>query len=570
MSTTKGSGKQSTHEETIPLGEQLSLLSIALQKKGDPVMMADATKIFKSFFNALENGFCVSEAIRDSDGRMINYRFIDVNPAFEKLTGLTPQQTIGKTAWDILGGLDPKWFEIYQHVVDSKETFRSESYIDPLHRWYAITAFYYGKEQFAVYFDDITKRKEAEIILQASEKKQRFLLTLSDKLRNETRPDNIAAVALQTLVAEMNLDRCYVCTMDFVNDTADMIRQYVAPGLDPVPESLKLSDFPEAVTTTVDHTLVYNDIAHDNQLTERDKQSFEIMKYGALLAAPLRKGEKKPIWVLAAATIGPRKWTKPEIALIEDAAERIWTAMERARVSEELLSSESELTKLLSLRDEFIGIASHELKTPMTSIKAYTELTERQLQNKGLTEEAELLQRVQKQIDRLNRLINDLLDTTQLGEGRLTYNLAPTNINELIFEQIDVLRGTSSRIFDVELGELPMVNVDQERIGQVMTNLLSNAMKYSPADAIITVKSWATEKQINITVADKGYGMTEDEQSRVFERFYRVTSREMSTFPGLGLGLYISAQIIERHGGTLSVKSVLGVGSVFEIELPVK
>ncbi|MCC6287412.1 MAG: PAS domain S-box protein [Chitinophagaceae bacterium] len=264
-----------------------------------------------------------------------------------------------------------------------------------------------------------------------------------------------------------------------------------------------------------------------------------------------------------------KKWTndKGEIEYITG----INMDITREKKAEEALrQSEQQLRVLLKQKDEFIGIASHELKTPVTSMLVYADIVQEALKESGNYEQAELLGRLSNQIDRLSSLINHLLDTTKISEGRLKLEIEPVDINTLIRQRMEEIGRTTRHGFKFEEHSLPVVMVDKERMGQVLTNLLSNAIKYSPNTSVITIKSQQVHDYIEVSVEDHGYGISEEDQQKIFDRFYRVTANKMDSFPGMGLGLYITAQIIHQHGGTLQVKSILGQGSIFSFRLPVK
>jgi two-component system, chemotaxis family, CheB/CheR fusion protein len=222
-------------------------------------------------------------------------------------------------------------------------------------------------------------------------------------------------------------------------------------------------------------------------------------------------------------------------------------------------------------KDEFIAIASHELRTPTTSIKAYAEILQERFGKSKETENVALMQKLNKQIDRLDTLIKDLLDTTKIDEGRLVLTLESFALNDLIGEQVEELQRLSvNHKIIFRKGQLSNITADRERIGQVVTNLITNAIRYSPKGGEIVIASLQAGDNINITVADQGIGIPEELKEKVFDRFFRVTTPVMGTFPGMGLGLYISAGIIRRHGGTMSVDSILDKGSVFSFTLPLR
>jgi PAS domain S-box-containing protein len=221
-------------------------------------------------------------------------------------------------------------------------------------------------------------------------------------------------------------------------------------------------------------------------------------------------------------------------------------------------------------KDDFLGIASHELKTPVTSIKAYAQVLGAMLIKEGETKKAEMVLRMDAQVNRLTNLIGDLLDVTKINSGRLQFNKTWFDFNKAIRENMDDLQHTTNKHTLIEdfraTGE---VYSDKDRIGQVITNLITNAIKYSPHADKIIVSTRIKGNEVTVCVQDFGIGIPTDKADRVFEQFYRVSGTKQHTFPGLGLGLYISSEIVKREGGRMWVNSVEGKGSTFCFALPV-
>ncbi|HEY4327700.1 MAG TPA: PAS domain S-box protein [Mucilaginibacter sp.] len=231
----------------------------------------------------------------------------------------------------------------------------------------------------------------------------------------------------------------------------------------------------------------------------------------------------------------------------------------------------TEQKNLQQQKDDFIGVASHELKTPVTSIKAYTQVLERMLKKNGETKEAEMIKRMDGQVNRLTSLIGDLLDVTKINSGRLQFNDREFDFNSFVRELIEDLQRTSEKHRLVEnLAQTGVVFSDKERIGQVITNLITNAVKYSPNSDKIIIRTSVKDNEVNLSVQDFGIGISKDKLDKVFEQFYRVSGNMQHTFPGLGLGLYISSEIIKREGGRIWVTSIEGEGSTFCFSLPLK
>ncbi|HEY4035971.1 MAG TPA: ATP-binding protein, partial [Ktedonobacteraceae bacterium] len=222
-------------------------------------------------------------------------------------------------------------------------------------------------------------------------------------------------------------------------------------------------------------------------------------------------------------------------------------------------------------KDDFLGIASHELKTPVTSLKGYTQLLERRFRAAGDEHASALLQKMDAQVNKLTHLINDLLDVTKIESGHLLFQKTAFDWNTLVQEVIEEIQRTTTRQTIVQkLASSVTLFADRDRIGQVLTNLLTNALKYSPQAETIIVKTVLTERTITTSVQDFGIGIPEEKKAHVFERFFRVEGDTQLTYPGLGLGLYISAKFIKRHHGSIWVESKEGEGTTITFSLPLQ
>ncbi|AMR33808.1 hypothetical protein A0256_21390 [Mucilaginibacter sp. PAMC 26640] len=221
-------------------------------------------------------------------------------------------------------------------------------------------------------------------------------------------------------------------------------------------------------------------------------------------------------------------------------------------------------------KDDFLGIASHELKTPVTSIKAYAQVLGAMLSKEGETKKAAMVAKMDSQLNRLTNLIGDLLDVTKINSGKLQFNKSWFNFNEIVAENIhDLQHTTHKHRLITEFNETGQIYSDKDRIGQVITNLITNAIKYSPHSDKIIISTKLMGTEVSLCVQDFGIGIPDDKKDKVFEQFYRVSGSKQHTFPGLGLGLYISSEIIRREGGKMWVNSVEGKGSTFCFSLPV-
>lgn len=223
-----------------------------------------------------------------------------------------------------------------------------------------------------------------------------------------------------------------------------------------------------------------------------------------------------------------------------------------------------------SQRDAFIGIASHELKTPVTSIKAYTQILLARFVKTGDEQTAALLMKMDMQLNKLTGLIVDLLDITKIKGGKLQLHNEYFYFDDLVDEIVGQLQFTTQKHKIIKEGKAKKtIYGDRERIGQVLINLLENAIKYSPHSDKIIVNTLSSDKEVEIRVTDFGVGIAKEKQPHIFKRYYRETNAEEITFPGLGLGLFVSAEIVKRHKGKIWLKSEKGKGSIFYFTIPV-
>ncbi|MEP6595054.1 MAG: ATP-binding protein [Ginsengibacter sp.] len=231
---------------------------------------------------------------------------------------------------------------------------------------------------------------------------------------------------------------------------------------------------------------------------------------------------------------------------------------------------QKETLELLNKKDEFISVVSHELKTPVTSLKVYTQILHMESIKAGDAKRENMLGRMDAQVSKLSSLINVLLDTSKLQNGQLKYTLQNFILNDLVKEVVEEMqRTTNTQQVHIEMNIPLEVYADRERIGQVLSSLLTNAIKYCDTCEEITVKAERHDGKAICSVKDLGIGIAKEEQDKIFERFYRVSGKNLHTYPGLGLGLYLSKEIIEKHIEKIWVESEEGKGSVFYFSLPI-
>jgi len=279
-------------------------------------------------------------------------------------------------------------------------------------------------------------------------------------------------------------------------------------------------------------------------------------------------------------------WLKDSYTVVRDEIGNPWytqgfaidfTAQKQAERDREALLTQTQeqnerLRKLDRMKDEFIALVSHELRTPLTSICGYLELL---LQDDVMADlpSAQLnwLQVIDRNAERLLRLVEDLLLTAQASAGNLALEKAELDVAAVVAQAVQAgtpvaaARGIS---LTCSTEPLPLTSGDRLRIGQVVDNLVSNALKFTPAGGTVEVRAYPHRSAVRIEVTDTGMGISEHEQARLFERFFRTARAQEQAIPGVGLGLSISKAIVEAHDGRISVRSAEGTGTTFFVDLP--
>ena len=239
---------------------------------------------------------------------------------------------------------------------------------------------------------------------------------------------------------------------------------------------------------------------------------------------------------------------------------RIWTLRE--------VTEQRELDRL---KDEFVATVSHELRTPLTSMMGFLEMIREGEAGELTDEQQRFLAIVYRSSERLQRLVGDLLFVARLDANGLQLHFADVDVTEVVRDAVESAAALArSRTIELrsELSDVPMVTGDKERLSQLVGNLISNALKFTPEGGTVTARTFTDGDNAVIEVADTGIGIPEAEQSRLFQRFFRSSTATDQAIPGTGLGLAISRAIAEAHGGNISVRSQPGAGTSFRVELP--
>jgi signal transduction histidine kinase len=245
-------------------------------------------------------------------------------------------------------------------------------------------------------------------------------------------------------------------------------------------------------------------------------------------------------------------------------------ARAEAESAQQLLAEQNErLRELDRLKDDFVSLVSHELRTPLTSIRGYVELLE---DDDTLTaEQQRFLGIVDRNAGRLLHLVGDLLFLAQVDAGRMTLDLQPVDLEAVVLECVESsLPAAAAKQISLSAHTEPVSDVegDAARLAQVLDNLVSNALKFTPEGGRVDVRLVAAGGSAVLEVEDTGHGLAKDEQDQLFERFFRSSRAAQDAIPGTGLGLAIAKTIVERHGGRIKLESTVDAGTTVRVELP--
>ncbi|HEY8601821.1 MAG TPA: PAS domain-containing protein, partial [Thermomicrobiales bacterium] len=460
---------------------------------------------YRALFEAIDQGFCVIEVLLDDAGGPVDYRFVEANPAFEALTGL--RGALGRTARALVPGLEAWWFATYGRVALTGEPVRFEHYAAPLGRWFDVHASRLGgagSRRVALVFTNITERKRAE-----AERERLLAAVEAERAR------------LEELFMQAPAAICLLDGPDHVFTLANppylaLIGRAEVLGR-PVREV-----FPElpgqGIIELLDRVYRTGEAFVGDEVPmrlDRDGDGAPEEVYFTFVYAPFRAVDGAPSGIFVHAY---------EV-----------TDHVRARLAAE---------EAVRARDTFLSIAAHELRTPITALKGTAQLLLRR-QTRGMLDAdhlADALRKLDQSADRLVELTGDLLDVARIRTGQLPLDPRPTDLIALAGTAVAQARTRADDGHRLALdapGALPPVMADAGRIEQVLTNLLDNALKYSPTGGEVAVAVRVEGEGAAVAVRDAGIGLPPGAAGAIFAPFGRATNAAASGLPGMGLGLFI-------------------------------
>ena len=521
-------------------------------------------------------------------------RFIRFNKAGENLIGFTREELIGKSDYDFFTKEQADFFitkdrEVLSgnNIVDIKEeVIQTRNLGTRILHTKKIPL--YGQNGVAEYLlgvsEDITDKKNTEeeilkIIKEQAALHEREVASARESFLAEA--STLLASSLdyhETLALLANLS-CKVlgdwCTISIIKEDGEYERVTAAHSnpklINEINEYLEHYP-PDPKVQIVKYTSSYiNSQIQESELVAmaKDKRHLELMKIlganSSMIVPIIVSGKHRGVLSFIAGKDKPL-FNHQDLSLAEELGRRAGIAIENS-----LLYASAQ--NAIKARDEFVSIASHELKTPITSLKMQLQMMLRLIDtDTGTLPPAHKLKKSLEnsshQVDRLTILIEDLLDITRIEKGKLTYNFEKVNLSELVKEVVERFIEDFRRAhceLQIDIKDEVYCYCDRYRIEQVVTNLITNSIKYG-SEHPVRINVEEEGSYANFSVQDNGMGIPQDKHAKIFERFERAISS--TNISGLGLGLYISKQIIDAHQGTIKVESEVNRGALFKVSLP--
>ncbi|MGI0484107.1 PAS domain S-box protein [Pantanalinema rosaneae CENA516] len=523
---------------------------------------------YRSLFDSIDEGFCIIEVLFDAAGNAFDYRFLEANAAFEKQTGLV--DAIGKTMREFAPQMETHWFEIYGRIALTGIPERFENTAQELRRFYDVYAFRMGEPQerkVAVLFNDISERKRIE-----DERKR-----AEQELRESEEWARLAIQVARLGGWRLHLDTSLVEMDERMREIWGESEDMVMVPLPQVLERMHPDDRKRVAAEV--------NAAIDPQSTGTYEIEYRIVWNDGTERWVLAKGQAQ------FAGEGESRRTVDFFGTLLDITDRKQAEVERELLLQREQLAREEAEQANRIKDEFLAVLSHELRSPLNPILGWSKLLQSGKLDQART--AQALATIERNAKLQSELIEDLLDVSRILSGKLSLNVAPVNLATNIRAAMETVRlAAEAKSITVEATLAPdvgMVLGDSTRLQQVIWNLLSNAVKFTPTggrveirlsfitahtsrispDGQVTQDKELTTHYAQITVSDTGQGIMPDFLPYVFDYFRQADAATTRKFGGLGLGLAIVRHLVELHGGTVRADSLgEGQGATFTIRLP--
>jgi PAS domain S-box-containing protein len=515
------------------------------QRTEDALRQSEAR--YRRLFDAIDEGFCVLQLIFDADGRPLDYRFMEANPAFIEQTGLVG--AVGRTAREMVPGLEQHWFETYGRVAVTGESIRFQQGSEQMGRWFDVFAFRVGDpadRTVALLFKDVSARVAAE------RERERLMAALEVE---RARLREVFRSAPTFIVVFRGPDHVY----EFVNEAYLQLvghREVVGkPLLEGLPE-MAGQGFKELLDRVLESGEPW--VGRETPaLLQRTPDAAPETRYLDMVFQALAEADGTRSGVAAHGS------DVTEQVLARREVERLLTVSERAREEAEAANR---------AKGEFLAVMSHELRTPLNAISGYASLMEMGIHGPLTDEQRRSLERIQHSQRHLLGLINEVLNYARIETGRVLYDLSDVHVHSaLTAAQALVAPQAREKGLSLEVTQCPphlAVRADAEKLRQILVNLLSNAVKFTEPGGRVEISCVAADGRVAVAIRDTGIGIPREKLPTIFEPFVQVRADLSRPHEGTGLGLAISRDLARGMDGDLTAESTLDVGSTFILTLP--
>ncbi len=498
------------------------------------------------------------------------------NQRWYNYSGLTVEQTEG-WGWEVVVHADDRQrcLDLWHHSLQTGERYESEyrfKRTDGVYRWYLSRALPARDAQGQVikWFGTSTDIDDQKRAVRALEVLAEASAVLASSLDYE---ETVAGVA--RLVVPDLADWCAVDVLDPNGDLQRLAVAHVDPDKMKWAHELWQRYPPNKDAPTGSYNVIRTgktefipEVTEAMLAVVTDEELLSIIHtigFTSVITAPLIVRDRTLGVLTLVSAESRRHYTEADVSLAEDLARRAAVAIDNARLYREAQEA-------VHMRDQFLSIAAHELKTPLTSMLGYTQLVQRRTQREGTLNERDqrALRLVADQTERLNRMVASLLDLSRLETGQLSIEQIPVDLGALAGRLVEEVQPSLDRhrlVLQVPATPL-LIEGDPLRLEQVLQNLIQNTVKYEPEGGTVTVQVAQRDGAACVAVTDEGIGIPEHALPRLFSRFYRAPNVDPQQISGMGLGLYVVKEIVALHGGTVGVTSTEGQGSTFTICLP--
>ncbi len=521
---------------------------------------------YRTLFNSISEGFCVLKVLFDDHGAPADYRFLEMNPAFERHTGLT--NAAGKTVLELVPDLERRWVDIYGRVAVTGEPERMVEHSIAMNRWFEVEAFRTGapeQHHVALLFRDITKSKSAEEALAREVMDHKRVQEISCRL---IPTDDVQTLYSELVDAAVEITQADRGTMQLLDAESNALKLLQARGFPDHMREQFTHTRPSARTSCAEAWArgerVVIDYASDPRVAgSGDARAHLELGIRMSQSTPLITRSGRFVGILTTHWDSTQDFPERSRYLIDVLARQAADLIERAQSDEALRAADRR-------KDEFLATLGHELRNPMAAIRMAMAVLGKVSNDPNRVEEMASI--VDRQTSALVRLIDDLLDISRISRGKVQLERALIDLNSIVNNAYsDAVTDCEAKRIRASLS-LPQhaVNVvgDPIRLSQVVNNLMHNACKFTPEEGTVALSLECTAEDAIIRVSDTGIGLPPEQQSRIFDMFTQVGAVDHGSI-GLGIGLSLAKSIVELHDGQIAASSSgPGQGSEFVVRLP--